>query len=251
MRHFTRVNKLHGLFISRTLSICALSLFYLPLLLLLETLFHNLIIIGGWNDFMSRNDKFPCYLSISKIRTLIQLELCRDGSSIQMDLSKNKRFPRQKAKNNVLSTLKRKKVPVCKMLHLSPLNICPPQNFEIYLKIIAYRGKFRIPISSKSELIFQYVMISWRYIVTNSFIIDAGGTWELPLVSGQSISKKIEIKQSRHLLFQKEEAWNKVGNLQSPNPNSPRRNQLPLFCNLEVGDKRSNGNIKIDLLVLH
>ena len=168
-----------------------------------------------------------------------------------MDLSKNKRFPREKAKNNVPSTGKRMKVPVCKMLHLSPLNICPSQKFQIYLKIIAYRGKFTIPISSTLELISQYVMISWRYIVTKSFITDAGGTWELPLVSGQSISKKIEIKQSRHLLFQKKEPWNKVWNIHSLNPNSPKRNQRSVFCNLEVGDKGSNGNIKIDFLVLH
>ena len=69
-----------------------------------------------------------------------------------MDLSKNKRFSTQKVKNNVPSTEKRKKVPVCKMLHLNPPNLCPPQYFQIYLKIIAYRGKFTIPTSSKLEL---------------------------------------------------------------------------------------------------
>ena len=139
-----------------------------------------------------------------------------------MDLSKNKRFSTQKVKNNVPSTEKRKKVPVCKMLHLSPLNLCPPQYFQIYLKIIAYRGKFTIPTSSKLE----------------------------PLTSGQRIFKKIEIKQSRHLHFQKEEPWNKVWNLHSPKPNSARRNQLSQLCNLELGDKGSNWNIKIDFFVL-
>ena len=86
-------------------------------------------------------------------------------------------------------------------------------------------------------------MISWQYIVTKSFI-DGFGVWDLPLVSGQSISKKIEIKQGRHLNFQKEEPWNKVWNLYSPKPKSPRRNHLSLLCNLELGDKGSNENIK-------
>ena len=35
-----------------------------------------------------------------------------------MDLSKSKRFSIQEAQNNVPSTEQRKKVPVCKMLHL-------------------------------------------------------------------------------------------------------------------------------------
>ena len=37
-------------------------------------------------------------------------------------------------------------------------------------------------------------------------------------------------------------------NLHSPILNSPRRNQLLLFCNIELANKSSNGNIKVDFL---
>ena len=43
-----------------------------------------------------------------------------------MDLSKNKRFSAQEAINYIPRTEKRKKVPICKMLPLGPLGLCPP-----------------------------------------------------------------------------------------------------------------------------
>ena len=44
--------------------------------------------------------------------------------------------------------------------------------FSWELKIIAYKGSFTIPSSSKLELLCQCVMTSWYYIVTKSSIVD-------------------------------------------------------------------------------
>ena len=44
--------------------------------------------------------------------------------------------------------------------------------FSWELKIIAYRGSFTIPSSSKLELLCQCEMTSWYYIVTKSSIVD-------------------------------------------------------------------------------
>ena len=215
--------------------------------------------IGGWKYLMFWNDKFLDYSNISKNMILIQTKCCRNVSSIQIDLSRKKLFSTQEAINNIPSTAKRKKVALCKMFPLGSLgllglssSILPVLSWQ--LKIIAYRGMFTVPTSSKLELFSQYVMTSWRYIVTRNLIIDDVGVWDLPLVflfSGQRISKKIKIKQSQHLHVQKEDQWNKVWNFHSPNPSFPRRNQLSLLCNIELGDKGGSGNIKIDFLVLH
>ena len=47
-----------------------------------------------------------------------------------------------------------------------------PPIFLWELKIIAYRGNFSIPSSSKLELLCQCGMTSWYYIVTKSSIVD-------------------------------------------------------------------------------
>ena len=39
--------------------------------------------------------------------------------------------------------------------------------------------------------------------------------------------------------------------LRSERPDFPLRNQLSLLCNIELGKKKENGNIKVDSLVLH
>ena len=155
-----------------------------------------------------------------------------------MDLSKNKRFSTQEAKNDVPSTEKRKKVPVCKMLHL--------RSSELFSSSI-------LPDLSKDNSIQRQVYdscIIWVgavFSICNDILtiychkdLHHRWCWGLRSASGQSISKNVEIKQNQNLHFQKEEP-NKVWNLHSPNPNSPRRNQLSLLCNLEMGDKGSNG----------
>ena len=47
-----------------------------------------------------------------------------------MDQSKNERFSTQEAINYIFCTKKGKKVPVCKMLPLGPLGLCPTQYFQ-------------------------------------------------------------------------------------------------------------------------
>ena len=82
-----------------------------------------------------------------------------------------------------------------------PLNCFPPQYFRIYLKIIAYRDKFTIPASSELELFSQYVMISWQYIVTKTFIIDDVGVWDLPL--GKAFPKMLKSSKIKIYIFKK------------------------------------------------
>ena len=132
------------------------------------------------------------YLSISKIRVLIQVTL-RRNSRIQMDLSKNICFSAEEAKNYIPRTEKRKKVPVYEILEFSwPLlsSMIPILSWK--LKIIAYRGDSATPSSSKLELLCQYEMIS---IVTKSCIIDDLGVRDPPLVcflAVQNIIKNIK-----------------------------------------------------------
>ena len=86
----------------------------------METLL--LIIIGDWKDFMFGNVKFPGYSTISIIRILIQIKLCRHAS-IQMDLSKNKRFSTQEATKLYSSHREKKEVTT---MWKGPLGLCPP-----------------------------------------------------------------------------------------------------------------------------
>ena len=139
--------------------------------------------IGDWKDFMFRNDKFhgfghPHNLFESKIRVLIQITLCRNAR-IQMDLSKNKhnRFSAEEAINYIPRTEKRKKVPVCEMLESSGslFSLMLPL-LSWKLKIITYRDSSTIHPSSKLELLWQYKMTSWHYIVTKSSVIDDPGS---------------------------------------------------------------------------
>ena len=152
---------------------------------------------------MFRNAKFldfghPYNLFESKITVLIQITLCRNAR-IQMDLSKNKhnRFSAEEAINYIPRTNKRKKVPVCEM-HESSGSFSYPMLpiLSWKLKIIAYRDSSTIHPSSKLELLCQYKMTSWHYIVTKSSIIDDPGVRDPPLVflfSMQNITKKIKI----------------------------------------------------------
>ena len=133
--------------------------------------------IDDWKDFMFRNDKFPGFghpynLFESRIRVLIQITLCRNAR-IQMDLSKNKhnRFSAEEAMNYIPLTEKRKKV--CEMVESSRSLSSPMLPILSWkLKIIAYRGRSTIHTSSKLELLCQYKMTSWHYIITKSSIID-------------------------------------------------------------------------------
>ena len=159
--------------------------------------------IGDLKDFMFRNDKFPGFgypynLFETKVRVLIQITLCRNAR-IRMDLLKNKhnRFSVEEAINYILRTEKRKKVPECETLESSGSLSSPMLPILLWkLKIIAYRGRSTIHTSSKLELLCQYKMTSWNYIVTKSSIIDDPGVRDLPLVflfSMQNITKKIKI----------------------------------------------------------
>ena len=132
------------------------------------------------------------YFSISKIRVLIQITLCRNAR-IQMVLSKSNRFSEEETQNYTSRTKKKKKgtsmwnawvLWIFVLLHAS--------NFIRKLKIVAYRGSSTIPPSSKLELLCQCEMTS---IVTKNSIIDDMGVQDLPLVylfSVQNITKNIK-----------------------------------------------------------
>ena len=141
-------------------------------------------------------ENITIHLNISQIRILIQIKLCRN-TNIRMDLSKNNHFSTQEVINYISGTEKRKKVLVCEMFESSgPLlsSMLPILSWK--LKKIAYRGRFTILTPSKLELFSQYLMTSWHYIVTKSFIIDDVGVWDSPLVClffVKSITNKIEI----------------------------------------------------------
>ena len=91
------------------------------------------------------------------------------------------------------SRLKSNKVPVSEVLESSGFSsywILPILSCKL---CIAYRGRSTIPTSSRFS---EYVMTSWHYIVTKSFIIDDVGVWDLLLdclVYVQSVAKKIKI----------------------------------------------------------
>ena len=139
------------------------------------------------------------YSNISKIRSLIQITLCRNPR-IQMNLSKNNCFSAEDAKNYTPRNEKRKKVPACEMLEFScslSSSMIPILSWK--LKIITYRGSSTIPPSSKLKLFCQYKTTS---IVTKSFIIDNLGVRHPPLVclfSAKNISEKIKFYRSQHL----------------------------------------------------
>ena len=99
------------------------------------------------------------------------------------DLSKNNRFSAGEEINYIPGSGKRKKVPVCEMLESSGL--CPSSMLPILswkLKITTYRGSFAIPPSSKLELLCQYEMTSWHYIIVKCPIIDDLEVRDPPLV---------------------------------------------------------------------
>ena len=113
---------------------------------------------------------------------MIQITLC-SYARIQMDLSKNNSFSAEEAINYIPRTEKRKKVPVCEILESSG-SLCSPVLPVLLwkLKVIAYRDSSTIHPSSKLELLCQYKMTSWHYIVTKSSIIDDLGVRDPPLV---------------------------------------------------------------------
>ena len=122
-------------------------------------------------------DTRTIYSNISKIRLLIQISLCRNAR-IQKDISKKIRFSAETAKIIFPRTEKRNKVSICEILESSPM--LPIFSWE--LKIIAYEVSFNIPLSSKLELLRQYEMTSWYYIVTKSSIVDDLWVRDTPLI---------------------------------------------------------------------
>ena len=84
-----------------------------------------------------------------------------------MDLSKNNRFSVEEAMNFIPRTDKTKKVPVYEMLESSGSFSSP------MVPILSWKlGTSTIPLSSKLELLCQYEMNSWQYIVTKNSIVD-------------------------------------------------------------------------------
>ena len=127
------------------------------------------------------------YLNISKIRILIQITLC-GNVRIQMDPSKNN----WKQKILLLALRKERRYSILNTWVLLVFVLLHVPILSWKLKIIAYRGSFTIPPSSKLELVCQYKMTS---IVTRSSIIDDLGVRDPPLVcllSVQNITKKIK-----------------------------------------------------------
>ena len=127
------------------------------------------------------------YLNISKIRILIQITLC-GNVRIQMDSSKNN----WKQKILLLAPRKERRYSIWNTWVLLVFALLHVPILSWKLKIIAYRGSFTIPPSSKLELVCQYKMTS---IVTRSSIIDDLGVRDPPLVcllSVQNITKKIK-----------------------------------------------------------
>ena len=90
----------------------------------------------------------PICPNISKIKILIPMQLCRKVS-IQRDLSNNNRFSTEEIINNIPRNKKRKKSSESLSSFMFPI-------LSWKLNIIAYRGRFPIPTSSKSELFCQY-----------------------------------------------------------------------------------------------
>ena len=160
---------------------------------------------------MFRYDKFPgfgvsliFFWNISKIRLLIQITLSRNAR-IQMDLSKNNRFSQEEATNYVPRIEKRKKVQASKT-HESSGSLCSPKSpiLSWKLKIIANRGSSTIPPSFKLELLCQYEMTSWHYIVTDSSIIDDLGVRDPLLVClfpVQTLPKRLNFSKVNIYMF--------------------------------------------------
>ena len=119
-----------------------------------------------------------------------------------MHPSKNKRFSAEEAKNYIPFTEKRKKVPVCEMIEFSGSlysSMLPVLSWK--LKIIAYRGSSRIPLSSKLELLCQYERTS---IFTQSSIIDDMGVRDPPLVClilSKTLQKRLKLNEVYIYMF--------------------------------------------------
>ena len=87
-----------------------------------------------------------------------------------MDISKENRFSAEKALIYFSSHRENNKVLICESSRFFFSPMLPTLLWE--LKIIAYRGTFTIPSSSKLELLCQWEMTSWYYIVTKRSIVD-------------------------------------------------------------------------------
>ena len=157
-----------------------------------------LIIRRGWKDFMFSNDKFLEFEHPYNLFEYFQNKNIDSNKTLQKRWCTNwsiKEHPFLETGRNKLysSRLKSNKVPVSEVLESSGFSsywILPILSCKL---CIAYRGRSTIPTSSRFS---EYVMTSWHYIVTKSFIIDDVGVWDLLLdclVYVQSIAKKIKI----------------------------------------------------------
>ena len=149
-------------------NIYVLSPVQLPLLWWLKTFFESKLEAEKISCFEMTNfqalDTLTIYSNISKIRLLIQITLCRNAR-IQIVISRKNRFSAEKAINYFPSHWEKKKgtnmwndwlLWVFLLSHA----------FSWELKIIAYKGSFKIPSSSKLELLCQCKMTSWYIILS-------------------------------------------------------------------------------------
>ena len=113
-------------------------------------------------------DALTIYSNISRISLLIQITLCRNAR-IQMDISKKNHLSAEKAINYFPSS---REIRYQYVKYLSPSVFSPSRYFQFSNGILAQRGRFTIPSSSKLEMLCQCEMNSWYYIITNSSILD-------------------------------------------------------------------------------
>ena len=73
--------------------------------------------------------------------------------------------------------------------------------FSWELKIIAYKGSFTIPLSSKMELLCQCAMTSWYYNVTKSSIVDDLWVRDPPLVCFFFLWERLKFSQVDICIF--------------------------------------------------
>ena len=101
-------------------------------------------------------DALTIYSNISRISLLIQITLCRNAR-IQMDISKKNHLSAEKAINYFPSS---REIRYQYVKYLSPSVFSPSRYFQFSNRIIAQRGRFTIPSSSKLEMLCQCEMNS-------------------------------------------------------------------------------------------
>ena len=145
------------------MQIYVLSLVQLPLLWWLKTqFFESKLVAEKISYFEMANFRLwtPLQFILIFPRLLIQINTLQKRQNTN-GYVKEEPFLSRESLNYFPRTEKRNKVPICEMLESSGFFSSPMLPiFSWELKIIAYRGSFTIPSSSKLELLCQCVMTS-------------------------------------------------------------------------------------------